>query len=230
MLGRLIYLHTMHMFDQLIEFFKFIQNSEEIIRVGGLTLVTLIVYAETGLFFCFFFPGDYLLFTAGLLCGTGTFDVSIYTLMFFIWSAAIAGNATGFFFGRYVGQKLYEREESFFFRKSHLVTTTKTFEKYGGKALIVGRFLPIVRTFAPILAGAARMKPSSFMTYNVIGATLWVSILVLAGYFLGHRYPQIVNYVEYIILAFIAVTSFAVIKSYITIKRQHKDNAKVSSN
>jgi membrane-associated protein len=218
------------MFDQLIEFIKFIQNSEEIIKVGGLTLVTLIVYAETGLFFCFFFPGDYLLFTAGLLCGTGTFDVSIYTLTAFIWFAAVAGNSTGFAFGRYVGQKLYEKEESIFFKKSHLTTTTKAFEKFGGKALIVGRFLPIVRTFAPILAGAARMKPLSFMIYNMIGATLWVFILVLAGYFLGQEYPQIVNYVEYIILAFIGVTSVAVIKSYITIRRQHRQNAKISSN
>ncbi len=212
--------------ESITQFFKLLLDSEEIVRTGGLVLITVIVFAETGLFFCFFLPGDYLLFLAGMFCASGLLPVPILLLLTCIASAAILGNFTGFMFGRYVGQKLYERENSFFFRKKHLETTKNAFKKYGGKALIIGRFLPIVRTFAPILAGATDMKLSVFSFYNTIGALLWVLIICYGGYELGHQFPGMVNYVEYIILGFLLITSATLIRSYFSIKKNQKSPVK----
>lgn len=207
--------------ESITEFFKLLLDSEEIVRTGGLVLITTIVYAETGLFFCFFLPGDYLLFLAGMFCASGLLPVPISLLLFCIGAAAILGNFTGYFFGRFVGQKLYEREDSFFFRKKHLETTKAAFLKYGGKALVVGRFLPIVRTFAPILAGAANMPLSVFSFYNSVGALLWVLIICFGGYELGHQFPGLINYVEYIILGFLIITSATLIRSFFSIKNRN---------
>lgn len=211
--------------NEVLEFIRFLLNSEEIVSKGGLILITLIVYAETGLFFCFFLPGDYLLFTAGLFCGSGFIHIPVLLLIFCLGGAAIAGNYTGYFFGKYLENKLMNRKENFFFKKQYLVNTEKIFKKYGGNALIIARFLPVVRTFAPIIAGITRMKPSLFAIYNISGAMLWVLTLCLLGYFLGKEYPQILNYVEYIILAFILLTSAAVINSFIKLRKEHKETA-----
>lgn len=210
--------------DGIQEFFGLLLNSEELVSRGGLFLVTLIVFAETGVFFCFFLPGDYLLFTAGMFCGLGFLRYPVWLVMACILTAAIAGNYTGYFFGKYLGKSLMNRKESFFFKKQYLVNTEKAFERYGGNALIVGRFLPVIRTFAPILAGITRMNLMRFALYNISGAALWVISLCLTGYYLGKTYPQIIHYVEYIILAFILVTSFAVIKSLVSLgkKGEHK--------
>lgn len=196
------------------EFIQFLLNSEEIVATGGLILVTLIVYTETGIFFCFFLPGDYLLFTAGMFCGLGTLPVPVSLLLVSLFSAAVAGNYTGYFFGRYLGKWLLNRRDSFFFKREYILNTEKAFLRYGGNALIIGRFLPVVRTFAPILAGITRMAPGRFAVFNISGALLWVLTLCLLGYFLGKQYPGIINYVEYIILAFIILTSAAVFNSF----------------
>jgi len=208
--------------EEILKFIQFILNSEEIISKGGLILVTLIVYAETGLFFCFFLPGDYLLFTAGMFCGLGIVNVNILILLTCLASAAIAGNYTGYFFGKYLGNSLMNRKENFFFKKQYITNTEKVFTKYGGNALIIGRFLPVIRTFAPILAGIIKMKSSRFALYNISGAVLWVLTLCLLGYFLGKEYPAILNYVEYIIIAFILLTSAAVINSFIKLRKENK--------
>jgi len=208
--------------EEIAGFIKFLLNSEEIISKGGLFLVTLIVFAETGLFFCFFLPGDYLLFTAGMFCGLGIVNVPIILMIFCLTTAAIAGNYSGYFLGKYLGDNLLKRKENFFFKRQYITNTEKVFTKYGGNALIIGRFLPVIRTFAPILAGIIKMKPSRFAFYNISGALLWVLTLCLLGYFLGKEFPGILNYVEYIILAFIIVTSFAVINSFIKLRRENK--------
>jgi membrane-associated protein len=211
--------------NDLLEFFRLILNSEEIISKGGLILVTLIVFAETGIFFCFFLPGDYLLFTAGMFCGIGLFKVHISILILCLATAAIAGNYTGYYFGKYLGNNLLNRKESFFFKRQYITNTERVFEKYGGNALIIGRFLPMIRTFAPILAGIIKFKPVRFAFYNISGALLWVLSICLLGYFLGKEYPQILDYVEYIILAFILLTSVAVFNSYKKLRKEHKENA-----
>lgn len=197
-----------------LHYWNLLTDSREILTQGGLILVTLIVFAETGIFFCFFLPGDYLLFMAGMFCGLGYLDVPVSLLMLSLATAAIAGNYTGYFFGKYLGDSLMKRKESFFFKKQYIINTEKAFEKYGGNALIVGRFLPVIRTFAPILSGIIRMNPVRFAIYNITGALLWVLTLCLLGYFLGNRFPWIIDYVEYIILAFILLTSVAVINSF----------------
>ena len=207
---------------QIQEYISLLLNSQEIVRVGGLTLISIIVFCETGLFFAFFLPGDYLLFTAGVLTATGVLPVSILLLMACLFTAAVLGNVAGFLFGRFLGHKLETMKESFFFKKEYVHNTEKAFIRYGGRALIVGRFLPVIRTFAPIIAGAAQFKTRVFLAYNLVGAAMWVTLLTGSGYLLGQRFPQIVNYIEYIILAFIAFTSFVLIRTYLQVKRDNK--------
>lgn len=207
---------------EILEIVDMLFNSEAIIAKGGLMLVAMIVFAETGLFFCFWLPGDYLLFLAGMLCGTGTFDVNIATLVGYIFAAAILGNYMGYWFGLKVGGKLYQRPDSLFFKRKYLASTREFFEKYGGKTIVIARFLPIVRTFAPILAGTSHMTFAAFSLYNFLGATFWVGGLVLGGYYLGVQYPQIINYMHWIIVFFLSITTFTVIKSYLKIRESHK--------
>ncbi|MBY0426330.1 MAG: DedA family protein [Cytophagales bacterium] len=200
------------MFQELKELFSTLMNSQEIIRNGGLLLLILIVYAENGIIFGFFLPGDYLLFTAGLLCGTGDFPVNILLLMSGVWVAAVGGSYTGFFFGRYVGKAFYNRKDTWFFKREYIVRTRAVFIKFGGRTLILGRFLPIVRTFSPILAGIVEMDLRKFSYYNIIGGTIWVVGLISTGYFLGQRFPWLLNYLEYIVIGFFVVTGFVVIR------------------
>jgi membrane-associated protein len=201
---------------------QFLLNADEIISEGGLAAVCLIVFAETGLFFCFFLPGDYLLFLAGVLCATHILKVHIITLTASIFLAAILGNFTAYFFGKQVGEKLYNRPDSLFFKRRYIESTKEFFEKYGGNSLIIGRFLPIIRTFAPILAGAAQMDFRLFTKYNIMGGALWSFGLVLSGFFLGYEFPQIIEYIQYIILFFLAITSITVIRAYLKIRKDHK--------
>lgn len=201
------------------EYWELMMNSERIIQVGGLALVTLIVFAETGLFFCFFLPGDYLLFTAGLFCGTGVLKVPLILLISCIVIAAIAGNYVGYYFGLRVGKNLYQRKDSFFFKKKHLMETEAFFNKYGGRTLIMARFLPVIRTFAPILAGVIQMEIAKFSRFVSIGALLWGISIPTLGYYLGQLYPGIVNYLEYIVIAFILVTTVITIQSFMRGKK-----------
>lgn len=193
------------------------------IASGGLALVALIVYAETGLFFCFWLPGDYLLFTAGVLVGTGQIDVGIGTLMGTLLAAAVAGNYTGFLFGRYMGTSLENRKDSLFFKKEYIENTRAAFDKYGGMALVVGRFLPIVRTFAPILAGVVRTSHRQFFFYNIAGAILWAGLLPGIGYWLGKEYGEtIMKLLPWIIGGFIAFTTFTVVRTYMGFSKDNK--------
>ena len=206
--------------DAIIEFFQYILNSEEIIRTGGLIVITLIVFAENGLFFAFFLPGDYLVFLAGVFCGTRTLDVPIGTLLFCMIAAAILGSLVGYLFGRFFGDRLENRRESLFFKKKNIETTRKYFDKYGSRTLIISRFLPIVRTFAPILAGLVQMPWPRFMTHNVAGGFIWILLLTGGGYLFGERFPWIVDYVQYIILFFLAITTFTVVKGYLNARKE----------
>ena len=200
------------MFQEFKELFSTLMNSQEIIRNGGLILLVLIVYAENGIIFGFFLPGDYLLFSAGLLCGTGDFPVHPLLLLFGVWVAAVGGSFTGFFFGKYVGKAFYSKSDTWYFKREYIVRTRAVFIKFGGRTLILGRFLPIVRTFSPILAGVVEMDLKKFTYFNVIGGTIWVFGLNLTGYFLGQRFPGLLNYLEYIIIAFFVLTGFVVVR------------------
>ncbi|TDB60848.1 DedA family protein [Arundinibacter roseus] len=206
--------------NAIFEFFQYILDSEEIIRTGGLVVITLIVFAENGLFFAFFLPGDYLVFLAGVFCGTHLLDVPISLLLFCLFTAAVLGSLVGYFFGKYFGYKLENRPDSFFFKKKNLETTRAYFDKYGNRTLIISRFLPIVRTFAPILAGLVRMPFANFLTFNVLGGAIWILTLTGGGFLFGERFPWIMDYVEYVILFFLAITTFTVIKGYLNARKE----------
>ncbi|KAA0990356.1 DedA family protein [Dyadobacter aurulentus] len=206
--------------NSLTEFFQYILNSEEIIRTGGLLVITFIVFAENGLFFAFFLPGDYLVFLAGVFCGTGILDVPIGILLICMFTAAVLGSLVGYIFGKYFGDIFENRPDSFFFKKKHIETTRKYFEKYGSRTLIISRFLPVVRTFAPILAGLVKMPFASFLLNNVAGGAIWIGTLTGGGYLFGERFPWIVDYVQYIIIFFLAITTFTVIKGYLNARKE----------
>ena len=203
------------------EIIKQLFNPESIIHYGGLALLLVVVFAETGLFFGFFLPGDSLLFTAGLLCGTDVFDVHIVTLLLSVTGAGILGNLTGYYFGWKAGTPLFKRDDSLLFKKRYVHMAKDFYQRYGGMALIGGRFLPIIRTFAPILAGVIKMNFRVFMLYNVIGCVLWVFSLIAAGFFLGTTFPAAKDYLEYIIIGLIIITAIPVYSSY----RREKERA-----
>ncbi|MBK0379822.1 DedA family protein [Mucilaginibacter segetis] len=198
-------------------FWEYLQNltdAQAIISSGGFYLLLIVVFAETGLFFGFFLPGDYLLFLTGLLSAAGLIDVPIYTLVLSITAAGILGNYAGYWFGYRTGPVLFKRNDSFFFKKRYIVVAEEFYAKYGGMALILGRFFPIVRTFAPIFAGIVKVDIKKFTLYNIVGSVAWVSTLTLAGYFLGRRFPQLKDYLQYIVLGLIIVTTIPLIAAY----------------
>ena len=204
----------------IFDFFSYLLNSEEIIQQGGLVAILLIVYIGNGLFFGFFLPGDYLLFLSGVFCSTQLLPVPISLLVGGIFVAAVLGALTGYVSGRFFGDRITNRPDSLFFKKKHLDSTKNYFEKYGMQTLIIARFLPIIRTFAPILAGLVRMNFGRFMVYNLTGGAVWSVVLVGGGYWLGVQFPWIVNYVHYIILFFLAITTYTVIQGYFNARKE----------
>ncbi|WP_017256774.1 DedA family protein [Pedobacter arcticus] len=190
-------------------------NAEEIIRQGGFYLIVFVVFAETGLFFGFFLPGDYLLFLAGMFVATGKLDTGIVTMVLGLIFAASAGNFVGYWFGYRTGPMLYKREDSFFFKKKYLKAAEAYYRKQGAFALIMGRFVPIVRTFAPIVAGVVKLDLKRFAFYNIFGAIIWITSLTLLGYFLGKEFKEeIENYLGYIIFGFIALTTIPLLIAF----------------
>jgi membrane-associated protein len=187
---------------------------EELIRYGGLALLLVIILLENGVFFGFFLPGDSLLFTAGLLCFLNVLDVDLVVLEAAIAGSAIVGYYIGYYFGFKTGEALYKRPDTLFFKKQYIYTAESFYKKYGGVALILGRFLPIVRTFAPILAGVVKVDHKVFFLYNIIGAILWPAAVVSSGYFVGSVFPNALNYLNYIVIAFIVVTSIPIYNNY----------------
>src|SRR5690606_24974668 len=157
-------------------------------------------------FFGFFLPGDYLLFLAGLFCASGMLNVGITTLCAGLFIAGVLGNFTGYWFGWRTGPMLFKRKDTWLFKRRYVVMAEEFYHKYGGAALIIGRFMPIIRTFAPILAGIVQLNFRRFVLYNLSGAAIWVLLLTLSGYFLGREFPQISHYVEYIIVGFIVIS------------------------
>ena len=200
---------------EVFEFLKNLTNPESIIKLG-LPLLLFVIFAETGLLIGFFLPGDSLVFISGLICATNQslLKVNITELILLMSLAAIIGNTVGYFFGKRVGEGLYRRPDSFFFKKSHLETTRNFYEKHGGKTLFVGRFLPIIRTFAPILAGIIKVDFKKFMLYNIVGALCWIGSVAGIGYFLGAKFPQIKDYLGYIVIGLIIITSIPVLITY----------------
>jgi len=170
---------------------------KEIILHIGLLGVFAIVFAESGLFFGFFLPGDSLLLTAGLLASQGFFDIKILILGCCI--GAIAGDSVGYWFGKKTGQKIFKRPNSLLFKKENLLKAKAFYEKHGGKTIVLARFMPFIRTFAPIVAGAGEMHYNRFLFFNFFGGVFWVLAMSLLGYFLGTSVPDIDRYIIFIV-------------------------------
>jgi|SRR3989344_221697 len=172
-----------------------------LIKAAGYVGLFFIIFAESGLLIGFFLPGDSLLFTAGFLASQGY--LHIVPLAFLTFAAAVLGDNFGYAFGKKVGVKIFNREDSIFFHKDHLRTASNFYKKYGGKTIVFARFIPIVRTFAPIVAGAGEMKYSQFFLYNFVGGLIWGLGMPLLGYFLGSTIPNIDRYLVPIILVIV---------------------------
>lgn len=209
--------------DNFWEHFQNLTDAQSIISLGFYFLL-IVVFAETGLFFGFFLPGDYLLFMAGLFCSTGQFDISIYTLVISLIAAGILGNFTGYWFGCRTGRSLFNKTNSLFFKKHYLELAEDFYAKHGGMALVLGRFFPIIRTFAPIFAGIVKVDIKKFTLYNVVGSIAWVNTFTLVGFFLGRRYPQLKDYMEYIIIGLIIITTIPLIIALVKRKLHQRAN------
>ncbi len=170
---------------------------KEIILHIGLLGVFGVIFAESGLFFGFFLPGDSLLLTAGLLASQGFFDIKILILGCCI--GAIAGDSVGYWFGKKTGPKIFKRPNSLLFKKENLLKARAFYEKHGGKTIILARFMPFIRTFAPIVAGAGEMHYNRFLFFNFFGGVFWVLAMSLLGYFLGTSVPNIDKYILFIV-------------------------------
>jgi len=208
--------------EQTLEFVKTLLNPQSIIHYGGLALLLFIVFAETGLFFGFFLPGDSLLFVAGLMCGTPIFDVNIYLLLSSVIVAGILGNFVGYYFGKKTGPVLFRRDDSFFFKKKHVKAAEEFYNRYGGTAIVLGRFIPIIRTFVPIMAGVVNLDFKKFVLYNILGCIAWVVSMILSGYFLGRLFPSLQHNLEYIVITIILVSMIPVVLTYLKEHRRNK--------
>ncbi len=192
-------------------FFSNLYRFDELIRWGGYVALTLIVFAETGLLAGFFLPGDSLLVTAGLISAVeGT--LNIWWLNLLLMAAAILGDTAGYWVGYHLGPKIFSKDNSIFFNKAHLDRTRKFYDKYGPKTIVIARFVPIVRTFAPTVAGVGQMKYSKFLIYNVCGGIGWVAAMTLGGYFLGRSIPHIEKQIHWIILIVIFLSFIPIFK------------------
>lgn len=178
---------------------------EQIITAGGLLLILLIVFAESGMFVGFFFPGDTLLLSAGIFSAAGKLPpVEIVVLL--IALAAIAGDNSGYWIGRRYGHRLFKKEDGIVFRKEYVNKAQKFFKVYGPKTMLFAHFVPVVRTFAPPVAGVAHMDYKRFFIYDAIGDFFWAASITLAGYWFGTRVPHLQDYVHYALIAVIAIT------------------------
>ncbi len=204
------------MMQELWSYLQHAIDPEKLLKEGGFYVVLFVIFAETGLFFGFFLPGDYLLFLAGMFVATGKLDVNIFVMLVGLVVAAILGNFTGYWFGRKTGPMLYHRKDTFFFKKKYLKSAEEYYKKQGAFALIMGRFVPIVRTFAPICAGIVRLDFKKFALYNIAGAVVWILSLTLLGYFLGRRFEKEINdYLLYIIIGFIIITTIPLLITFV---------------
>jgi len=199
----------------------------ETIAAAGYFVLIFVVFAETGLAAGFFLPGDSLLFVAGLFAADGKFDlfsslsheVNLLILLFSVFLAAVVGDAVGYLTGSKLGPRLFKRPKSLLFKPSHLQKANAFYEKYGGKTIIIARFVPIVRTFAPIVAGAARMPYRTFVVYNVIGGFLWVFSMILAGYFLGRAFPLLREHLEIVVIVIVVLSIIPAVVEIIKARR-----------
>ena len=192
--------------DSLLDLFHRLRDVRALIAWGGYIGLTAIIFAETGLLVGFFLPGDSLLVTAGLLAATGVFDANIWSLGFLLSAASILGNTVGYAIGKAAGPRLFSREDSLLFNKKHLYRAHEFYERHGGKTVIIARFMPIVRTFVPVVAGMGQMGYRRYTIYNIVGGLGWIWSMLLIGYFLGSYIPGVDQHIEKVIILVIVLS------------------------
>lgn len=209
--------------EWMAEALRMVTDVEGIITWGGTALVCAILFVETGLFVGFFLPGDSLLVTAGVFAAAGHLDLTALLILGSI--SAVVGDQVGYMIGRSAGQALYNRPDSRFFKRSHLDRTHAFYEKHGAKTIVIARFVPIVRTFAPAVAGAAEMHYRRFVSYNVMGGVGWVCGMTLLGYFLGATIPNIDKHIHWVIAVVIVVSLLPGVPGMIEIWRTRREGS-----
>ncbi len=211
------------MLDILFEIIHKIYSVADLIGWGGYLVLFLIIFAETGLFVGFFLPGDSLLITAGIFAGAGKLDIILLASVLIV--AAIVGDSTGYWFGEKIGKPLFSKDHSKLFKRKHLLKAKDFYERHGGKTIIIARFVPVIRTFAPIVAGATDMNYRKFLHYNIIGGILWVLSMTLIGYYLGSVVPNIESNIGPLVIIVVIISLIPAIVGYIREKRRDKHKA-----
>lgn len=206
--------------DWLLDFFHRLRDVKELVAWGGYVGLTAIIFAETGLLVGFFLPGDSLLVTAGLFASQPRFGLDVWLLGTLLSIASIVGNAVGYWIGQMSGPRLFRREESLLFKPRYLRQAHDFYERHGGKTIILARFMPIVRTFVPVVAGAAGMPYGRYTFYNVTGGLLWIWSLLLTGYFLGRYIPGIDEHIELLIIVVIVLSLMPAIVHWLKARRR----------
>ena len=190
--------------ESLRHLFHFLSDVRGLVQTGGYIALAIIVFIETGLMVGFFLPGDSLLVTAGLFAAKG--DLNIVLLNLLLMACAVAGDATGYFIGRSLGPALFRREDSLLFKKKHLIAAHDFYERHGGKTIIIARFVPVIRTFAPVVAGIGNMGYRRFALFNIIGGTAWVFSMTMIGYLLVTIFPATEKHIETVIIIVIVLS------------------------
>jgi membrane-associated protein len=185
------------MFDSILQLVHQLYDVRALIEWGGLALLTVVIFTETGLMFGFFLPGDSLLVTAGIFAAAGALDIRAVIALLTV--AAVSGDQLGFYLGATIGPRIFNREDSLFFHRRHAERAQRFYERHGGKTIILARFIPIIRTFAPVVAGVGKMEYRHFVSYNVVGGVAWVWGLALGGYALGRSVPNIEQNIHVVI-------------------------------
>jgi membrane-associated protein len=197
----------------LTDFFHRLSDLPELVRWAGLIGLTAIIFSETGLLVGVFLPGDSLLVTAGLLSARGYLNV--YALVPALMAAAICGNSLGYFIGRTTGPRIFSRENSLFFNKKHAIRAHEFYARHGRKTIVLAQFMPVIRTFSPVIAGVGGMEFRTFIAFNIVGAIVWVGSMVSIGYFLGSYIPGIDQHIEIVVVIVVFVSLLpAIIGSY----------------
>ena len=204
-----------------MDFLSHLHNLDDLVRSGGYLVLIAIVFAETGLLVGFFLPGDSLLVTAGLIAALdNTLNIGLLNLL--LCAAAIAGDSVGYAIGYHAGPRIFSRENSWLFHKDHLLRAQRFYEKYGSKTIVLARFVPIVRTFAPAVAGVGKMQYKKFILYNIVGGIGWVCSMTLVGYFLGRIIPDIEKKIHWVVLTVIFLSFIPIFRELHLARKEKK--------
>ena len=206
--------------NDLLELLHTLRDPRALVQAAGYVGLTAIIFTETGLLIGFFLPGDSLLVTAGLLASQPEFGLNVYVMGVLLSIAAVVGDTVGYHIGKATGPRIFTRENSLFFNRKHLIRAHEFYERHGGKTIVLARFMPIVRTFAPVVAGVADMRYRDFITYNIFGGVLWVWSMLMTGYVLGRYIPGVERHIEKIIILVIFLSILPGIIAWVREKRR----------